>query len=864
MVIDMYCIELSPTVDSTQVGAKAANLGKAISLGINVPQSFVVTRKALDLFLKETGLRKQAHKLLKERKSDRIIRRKSYEELCAAVLTAQIPESLNEEVSRLAEQLLESAPAGLAVRSSGIQEDSEKASFAGVYDSFLCVSSIEAIWDSILKCWCSSWSPSAIDYAVKMGVYLEPDPMAVIVQKVIQADSAGVIFTADPLTGNPWRFVINSTFGLAKDLVGGSATADQFVLEWDTGRILEKQIVEKAKTIVPGRFGIKEVELPDDKKNTASLSDETTHQIGQLALKLDRAFDLRVDIEWAVEGEDIFLIQVRPVTALPEFFPHVLSGYDADVTWTPSWYIGIEKDDSGPIAPLFRDVWCSEQWLRYKPQAVILGHSEFLERDFNGYRYLAERVFRHCSLEEEELEPWLDANEAKLRCDWLTAKEKMIQQCGITEKDKEKTASTEELIVDLLTARERMVDLEAVCLGPSQSLGWNCEDLLKPFVNQIAPEFATDKLLQGLPSYSYERTEAAQRLGRSIHENAVKAVFSEKSLDAIIPYLLVHHKECQFLRDYEHFCWQFGLRPSSWLSRPKRWATGWNIEPIQVLLVTRSAFLGQCRDIKIVREERVRERKIAETKIRSIIQQKEPALLARFDKILEWTQFWAPALDDRTWCYLPYFRTFELIWQAGVRLQKVGLIDVPEDVLLFTSEELERIGKAGDVCKYQDLYIANKREYETNHRLAPPDYLGIPPESHRGMDVPQQKSDDTQIRVTGKVFVGRGFTSGHVTGIARKVSDLEDSDLLNSLNSEHILFCTQTAFDCDTDWLSLFIVVKGLVTLHDMPYLHHAIQIGRECGVPYVGLPNTDATSIPDNARIALNGTEGTVTVLGT
>jgi len=859
----MYCVELSTVVDSTQIGAKAANLGKAISLGMNVPHSFVVTRKELEFFLRETGLRKWVCELFKE-DSDRIAQQKLYEELCAAVLTAQIPEALNEEISRWAEQLIESAPAGLAVRSSGIHEDSERASFAGVYDSFLCVSSLEAIWDSIKRCWCSSWSPQVIDYARRMGVDIEPDQMAVIVQKVVQADSAGVIFTADPLTGNPWRFVLNSTFGLAQGLVGGNAPADQFVLEWDTGKILEKRIVEKAKTILPDRFGVKEMELPDDKKKAESLSDETARLIGQLALKLDRAFDLRADIEWAVEGYDIFLIQVRPVTALPEFFPHALSEHDEDVTWAPSWYIGIEKDDADLVAPLFRNVWCSEQWLRYKPQDVVLGHSEFLERDFNGYRYLAESVFRHCSLEEEQLEPWLDANEAKLRHDWLTAKQEMIQQCGITEIAREKTASTEELIADLLTARERMIDLEAVCLGPSQSLGWNCEDLLKHFVKQIAPKFATDKLLQGLPSYSYERTEAAQRLGRSIHEDAVKAVFSEKALDAIISHLLAHHKECQFLKDYENFCWQFGLRPPSWLSRPKRWATGWNIEPIQVLLVTRSAFLGQCRDIRIVREERARERMSAETEMRNILQQKEPALLARFDKILEWAQFWAPVLDARAWGYLLYFRAFELIWQTGVRLQKAGLIDAPEDVLLFTAEELERIGKADDVCKYRDLYIANKREYESNRRLAPPEYLGAPPDTRQGMDMPHQKlyANDTQIQVADKVLTGRGFTPGRVTGIARKVADLEDSDLLNSLNNEHILVCTQEAFDCDTDWLSLFMVVKGLVTLHDMPYLHHAIQIGRECGVPYVGLPNAGTDSIPDNAKIALNGTEGTVTVL--
>jgi pyruvate,water dikinase len=171
----MYCVELSPDVRRTQVGAKAANLGKVISLGINVPKAFVVTPKALDFFLQQTGLRNQVYGLLEGRICARNVRRKIYEELFTSVLTKQIPKVLREEISKLAEELMVSAPAGLAVRSSGIQEDSAKASFAGVYESFLCVSSIEEIWESILKCWCSSWSPQAIDYAKKMGVNLQPD-----------------------------------------------------------------------------------------------------------------------------------------------------------------------------------------------------------------------------------------------------------------------------------------------------------------------------------------------------------------------------------------------------------------------------------------------------------------------------------------------------------------------------------------------------------------------------------------------------------------------------------------------------------------------------------------------------------------
>ena len=146
----MYCTYLTPDVSVMQVGGKAANLGKAIALGLRVPSAFVVTKDALTFFLEATELKDKVVQLLRyDGATDRITRQGIYEEVSAEVLDAQIPEALRREVSELGERLLESAPTGLAVRSSGIQEDSEKASFAGIYRSFLYVSSIETLWESI-------------------------------------------------------------------------------------------------------------------------------------------------------------------------------------------------------------------------------------------------------------------------------------------------------------------------------------------------------------------------------------------------------------------------------------------------------------------------------------------------------------------------------------------------------------------------------------------------------------------------------------------------------------------------------------------------------------------------------------------
>ncbi|MFH0899690.1 MAG: PEP/pyruvate-binding domain-containing protein, partial [Pseudomonadota bacterium] len=139
---------LSPNLDATQVGAKAAGVGRAIELGLAVPAGFVVTRAALQHFLEATGLETRVHAFLSSR-DDRVTRTECFAQLEADVLASDPPDNLVAALSVPATALLEQSPCGLAVRSSGVLEDSATASFAGVYDSFLGVTSLPDFWDAV-------------------------------------------------------------------------------------------------------------------------------------------------------------------------------------------------------------------------------------------------------------------------------------------------------------------------------------------------------------------------------------------------------------------------------------------------------------------------------------------------------------------------------------------------------------------------------------------------------------------------------------------------------------------------------------------------------------------------------------------
>ena len=255
----LFVVKLQYPMDCQDVGAKAANLARAMELGLSVPKGFVVTRQALSLFLEETGLLSAARRLIDGDRVDDAARRTEYAALTEEMLRAPIPRPIAEGVKPIVQELLNESLQGLAVRSSGVHEDSVKASFAGIYESFLGVGSPAEFWKAMRLCWCSAWSPEATRYACKLGIEPTADQMAVLVQEVIPADTAGVIFTADPATGNPWRFVLDSAFGLARDVVGGHAASDTFVLDWE-GEILERRVVEKPTMLEVTPPGVREVD----------------------------------------------------------------------------------------------------------------------------------------------------------------------------------------------------------------------------------------------------------------------------------------------------------------------------------------------------------------------------------------------------------------------------------------------------------------------------------------------------------------------------------------------------------------------------------------------------------------------------
>ena len=857
------CVELQPGLSPSSVGAKSANLGKAMEHGFHVPPGCVVTRKALTLFLEQTDLFASIQACVESFADlEQTERTKAYEALCDEIIKTPIPQTLIDAVEPLAKGLLTTTSVGLAVRSSGIYEDSATASFAGIYESFLGIRSVEKLWEAIRKCWCAAWSPSALDYAKKMGIEPEPDAMAVLVQELVPAESAGVLFTAHPQTGNPWRFTLESTFGLAQELVGsiGATPADRFVFAWDTGEILEKEIAEKPTMWISGASGVEKAAVADVRRTMPSLQDEMAARIAQQGLDIDRAFECRVDIEWVVANGEIYVVQVRPITALPTFFPHHLPLHLANRTWrlaSDPW--AFDHFQGKIIPPLYRDLSVVENSYRY--WIGLSGPFMPVEADFNSHRYLAppEHVFGKPA---EQMEAYLCEYEPAIRHAYLDAKHHKIPAILAKADDFIASArSTKEIIEMFIWARDVLFDLNSV-EDPPQSLFGVTFPLLQDFVAQHLPGYESAQLVQGYhpdlePYYPHAQFMEAKRLAQAIGQRSIRRDFEDMEPGPLIAHLLEKYADSPFMALFGDYCSRFGLFTPDWLQQMEA-----GERHRDIIRLVQGMIRGQDIDIATIHKQTTRQRQARVTEVRQNLNANAPENLPRFERLLDWALFWGPALSDRGWFGVPLERVRAVFRYLRPRLVEVGLVAQDSEFGYFTVEDLAYIAATEDIEEGRRILEHRRLEYERYARLQAPAFLGKPPDkpSPQKRTSEQEQPPKSHETASGSTIPGKGSVPGQCSGLVRKVNSLAEVEFAGE---EHVLLFVQPVQPRAANTpalLSAMLRVRGIVAVQGpMMWMHHLAQIARECGVPIVQISPEDMARIPDGAELAIDGSKGTV-----
>jgi len=311
-------------------GGKGANLSEIYNLRINVPPGFVITAQAYDYFIEKAGIKEEIKRLLSGMDFENT---KELDDITTRVrdliVKSNMPKEMQEEIfeayelldtnslrnvkGTVLEILKSSEPIFVAVRSSATTEDLADASFAGQQESFLNVKGRSDLIINIKKCFASLFTSRAVYYRWKKGYEHAKASLAVVIQRMIDSDKSGVIFSKDP-TNKTDNIILEAVFGLGEGIVSGQITPDKYVISKDL-EILDKKIMDKKIAITRNAMGGEEtVRLKEEKSKQQVLKEYEIKKLSEIALRLETHYQKPQDIEFAVEGEEIYIVQTRAIT----------------------------------------------------------------------------------------------------------------------------------------------------------------------------------------------------------------------------------------------------------------------------------------------------------------------------------------------------------------------------------------------------------------------------------------------------------------------------------------------------------------------------------------------------------------------
>jgi len=324
--------------DIPLVGGKNANLGEMLRSKIPVPPGFAITAYAYNEFITKTDIAEKIYKTIEETVTD-VNNPKHYEEASKKIrkiiestrMPAEIEKNIKSAYSELNEKSGMSE-AFVAVRSSATAEDLPDASFAGQQDTFLNVRGADELVEKTVKCWSSLFTPRAIYYRNQKGFKHEQVFISVGVQVMVNAKAAGVIFTLNPVTGEPNQIVIEANWGLGESVVSGSVTPDDYVVDKKTLKIIEKRVAKKTVEYIrdPKTGKTIHAEVPKQRQEQPCLTEEEIARLAEIARNIEQHYGRAQDIEFSIDRdmpspENMFIVQSRPETVWSLKKPELLA-----------------------------------------------------------------------------------------------------------------------------------------------------------------------------------------------------------------------------------------------------------------------------------------------------------------------------------------------------------------------------------------------------------------------------------------------------------------------------------------------------------------------------------------------------------
>ncbi len=853
------------------VGGKGANLGELAKIpGIRVPDGFCVSAAAFQSVVEQrTTVTAYLDQLSQLQVADRDKIGHLCTELRRIIEEIAIPEALAQEITNHLATLGEDK--AYAVRSSATAEDLPTASFAGQQDTYLNISGKAAILKHISKCWASLFTERAVIYRIQNGFDHRKVHLAVVVQKMLVPQAAGILFTADPITGNRKVLSIDASFGLGEALVAGVVNADNYKVR--DGKIVDKQIATKKLAINAATDGGTQEELiAPEQQNQPALADEKIIELAQIGRTIEEHFGCPQDIEWCLVDDEIYIVQSRPITTLfpipeandSENHLYISVGHQQMMT-DPMKPLGISVRQLTAGRPMYQaggrmfvDVAADLASPARRHMLVnVLGDSDPLIK--SALLTILEREDFIQSSPNDSPQP----NHGPLRGDQSVPNYQVLNEydpaivgelIGRSQsaiealKQQIQSKSGSEMIAFVLEDLEQL----RKSLSDPQSFGVFMSAMnASTWINQKMQEWlgekgVADTLTQSVPNnVTSEMGLALLDVADLIRPYPEVVAYLQGVTDDDFLDELVKLEGGQEARDaIDAYLDKYGMRGVGEIdiTRPR-----WREQP--TLLVP--LLLG---NIKTFAPGESR-RRFEGGQQQAL--QKEAELLGRLQQLPDGDQ---KAAETKRMIDLVrnligyreypkydlvsrYFVYKQALLKEAEGLVKAGVLQETEDIYYLTFEELREVVRTNQI----DYAIISQRkdEYKRYEKLTPPRVITSDGEIITGA----YKREN----LPAGALVGLAVSAGMIEGRARVILTMADADLAEG----DILVTPFT----DPSWTPLFVAIKGLVTEVGGLMTHGAV-IAREYGLPaVVGVENATKL-IKEGQRIRVNGTEGYVEIL--
>jgi rifampicin phosphotransferase len=852
--------------DIDAAGSKGANLGEMTRLGLPVPPGFVVTTEAYRAFVEEAGIGAPIQQLA-ARLTEGAEATGLAEQISALFSTGSIPDDLRAGITKAYRELGEEV--AVAVRSSATAEDLPEASFAGQQDTYLNVRGTERLLEAVRDCWASLWTARAMTYRSRQRVDPDAVALAVVVQEMVEAEAAGVMFTANPASGAHDEAVISAAWGLGESVVGGFVNPDNLVVRKPAGPVLSRNTADKAVMTSYTDRGTEERPVPPERRTEPVLDDAAAIQLTGLGARIEAHYGAPQDIEWAWRDGRFFILQSRPITALPETEGAVPTDWTVPQRKTMYVRASIVEQLPDPLSPLFADLIDGAVTRSITSLFIeFLGRNVIHDGDLalptiNGYAYYAytrDGMARIMLQVPKAMKVFVRSDQYGARPRWRHYShpryEAIVARWAGQPIPELASAELIDGVVELLDAgAEYYTSVQTII-----PLAATSEVIFTWFYNALVRRPGDPPAQTFLLGFDSEPIRAEKSLFDLATEAKAQPALATALKDSSSDSLVELWRQGKSAPGVEKPTW------SKWLNHFQNHLDRfghavYNLdfinpvpadEPAPLLDTVRFYLHGRGRN-PYQRQSQMVERR--EQATAAVLARLDPARRSTFLRLLRWAQDVAPVREDALadvglgW---PQMR--RMLAEIGRRLVMAGVIEGAEDVYWLRLEELRTQSAAlesGQTGRDLRGQVAERRQiWRGQRRVTPPQLLpkGV---WFYGMDkmLPAVSEDQT-----GDVIKGIAASGGEVTAAARVLGGPQD---FGQMQPGDVLVASITT----PAWTSLFAMASAVVTDIGGPLSHSSI-VAREYGIPAVLGTAVATRRISSGERIRVDGDAGTVTLL--